>query len=130
MIALNILAFTVVRFIFEAFESDLEFIAVTEDSGKCGSKFTHKGVTKKIALSFLGIFKWLNLFAAIFIYFFYMERQDNDKKQMNDRIDKEVDAKRELLDEPTGISTRALETWNKLRSSQFVTKVIIEKIKM
>lgn len=75
--SINIVFFLICRFIFEAFEKELEYLAVTTESGGCGQMFTHKGLTKKASIVVLGIFKWLNVLAALIIAYFYMDKQDN-----------------------------------------------------
>ena len=79
VMSINIMSFMACKYIFNAFEKELNYLAVTAESGGCGQLFTHQGLTKKASIVVLGIFKWLNIIAALVIAFFYMERQDNDK---------------------------------------------------
>ena len=72
--ALNIIAFTVVKQLVQIFESDQEYFAVTADTDVNGQIFTKKAIFKKAALGIVGFFKWMNLIAAIVIWFTYTDR--------------------------------------------------------
>ena len=49
---------------------------------------------------------------------------------MKEKIAKESEAQSKLLEEPEIIHKLALAKWKELKTSQFIVKVIIEKIKM